>query len=284
VKILLTGRTGQVGSALLPLLAPLGELTATDRGALDLSHPESLRGKLAAQRPDLIVNAAAYTNVDRAESEPDASFRVNAESVGVLAEAAARSGALLVHFSTDYVFDGAKGSPYKEEDPTGPLNAYGRGKLAGERAIAASGCRHLIFRTSWVYGPAGRNFVRSILAAARAGRDLRVVNDQRGAPTCSLDIAAAVAQLLGRADLARLPSGLYHLSAAGETTWHGFAVTLLQAFGLANPVAAIPSAEYRTAARRPACSLLDCARARDALGIALPDWRAQFAAVRPAIL
>jgi dTDP-4-dehydrorhamnose reductase len=284
VKILLTGRTGQVGSALLPLLAPLGELTATDRGALDLSHPESLRGKLAAQRPDLIVNAAAYTNVDRAESEPDASFRVNAESVGVLAEAAARSGALLVHFSTDYVFDGAKNSPYKEEDPTGPLNAYGRGKLAGERAIAASGCRHLIFRTSWVYGPAGRNFVRSILAAARAGRDLRVVNDQRGAPTCSTDIAAAVAKLLARPDLARLPSGLYHLAAAGETTWHGFAVTLLQAFGLANPVAAIPSAEYRTLARRPACSLLDCAKARDVLGIALSDWRAQFAAVRPAIL
>ena len=277
MKILLTGRDGQVGSALLPALAPLGDVIAFDRKDLDL---RSIGDRIAKARPDVIVNAAAYTAVDRAEREQEAAFAVNARAVEELAREAKALDALLVHFSTDYVFDGEKRAPYVETDATNPLSIYGQSKLAGERAIVASGCRHFIFRTSWVYAPGGRNFVHAILAAAKTKPELRVVNDQRGAPTSSGAIAGAVAQVLASPDKA---GGLYHLTAAGETTWHGFAIAILGAKGLKTPVIAIRSGEYPTAATRPKNSLLDNAKIRAQLGIMLPDWRQGLAAVLAAI-
>jgi dTDP-4-dehydrorhamnose reductase len=283
LRILLTGSKGQVGSALLQVLPPLGEVRAYDHRSLDLLDSQSIRSTVVGQRPDVIVNSAAFTAVDRAEREEDLARKVNALAVGELARAAKDIDALLVHFSTDYVFDGERTSPYVESDATHPLNAYGRSKLAGEREIAASGCRHLIIRTSWVYGPAGRNFLHAILAAAKAKPALRVVNDQHGAPTSSLAIAGAVAQILARPDHARLPGGIYHLSAGGGTTWHGFAAAILEARRLQVPLAAIRSEELGAAARRPKNSLLDNAKIGTAFGIALPDWRQGLAAVLAAM-
>lgn len=283
MRLLLTGRTGQVGSALERTLAPLGEISAVDRGGIDLQNLNSIRAGVEKAKPEVIVNAAAYTAVDRAEQEKDVAFAVNAGAVEELARAAKSMDALLVHFSTDYVFDGEKRAPYVETDRTAPLNVYGASKLAGERAIAASGCRHFVFRTSWVYGPAGRNFLHAILAAAKVKPELQVVDDQRGAPTSSIAIADAVARLLSGSDLAKKPDGIYHLSAAGETTWHGFATAILQARGLRNPVAAISSDQFPTTARRPRCSLLDNSKFAAAFGPALPDWRQGLAAVLAAI-
>ena len=283
MRILLTGRKGRVGSALIPVLAPLGDVSAFDRQGLDLVDLNSIRAAIQRERPGVIVNAAAYTAVDRAEIGREAAFAVNASAVRVIAEEAKRLDALLIHFSTDYVFDGEKRTPYVESDPPAPLNVYGNSKLEGERAIAASGCRYFIFRTSWLYGPSGRNFVHAILAAAKSKPGLRVVNDQRGAPTSSGAIADAVAQVLSSPDLSSKPGGVYHLSAAGETTWHGFATAILQAKGLKTPVAAIRSDEYPAAARRPKNSLLDNAKIGAAFGIALPDWRQSLAAVLAAI-
>ena len=283
MRILLTGSKGQVGSALVPALAPLGELRAFDREGLDLLDLQSISNTIAEIRPDIIVNAAAYTAVDRAESEQDAAFAVNARAVEELARAAKSLDVLLIHFSTDYVFDGEKPAPYVETDTPNPLGAYGRSKLAGERAIAASGCRHFIFRTSWVYGPAGRNFLHAILAAAKAKPGLRVVDDQRGAPTSSGAIATAVAQVLSTSGFSKKSGGIYHLSAAGETTWHGFATAILHARGLQIPVAPIRSDEYPVAARRPKNSLLDNSKVGAAFGVALPDWRHSLAAVLAAI-
>jgi dTDP-4-dehydrorhamnose reductase len=283
LKILLTGRGGQVGSALEPLLAPLGEVAAFDRRRFDLLNPDSIRTGIKNARPQVIVNAAAYTAVDRAEQERDTAFAVNARAVEQLAHEAKAVGALLIHFSTDYVFDGEKRAPYAESDAPGPLNVYGESKLAGERAIAASGCRHFIFRTSWVYGPAGRNFLHAILAAAKVKPELRVVDDQRGAPTSSLMIAGAVAQLLADPGLSKKAGGLYHLSAGGETTWHGFAAAIFEATGLKIPLVAIRSDEYPAAARRPKNSRLNNAKIGAQLGIALPDWRQGLAAVLAAI-
>ena len=283
MKVLLTGRTGQVGSSLVTKLSPLAELIALDRHGLDLRDPRSISRVIDEVRPDVIVNAAAYTAVDRAEQERDAAFETNSRAPGDLARAAKSIDALLVHFSTDYVFDGEKSSPYLESDATSPLNVYGQSKLEGERAIAASGCRHLIFRTSWVYGATGRNFLHAILAAARSRPELRVVGDQHGAPTSSEAIATAVAQVVRRADLPRSSGGIYHLSAGGSTTWHGFARAILKAKGLQIPVDAIRSEEYPVAARRPKNSLLDNSRIGAAFGIALPDWRESLAAVLAAI-
>jgi dTDP-4-dehydrorhamnose reductase len=283
LKILLTGRNGQVGSALLPALAPIGDVRAFDREGLDLLDPDALRAGVAREQPDVIVNAAAYTTVDRAEVERDAAFAVNAEAVRVLAAEAGKRGALLVHFSTDFVFDGEKPAPYVETDAPNPLNVYGRSKLEGERAVAASGCRHFIFRTSWVYARSGRNFANAILAAARTKPELRVVGDQRGAPTSSLAIAAAVTRILAERSLREKPAGLYHLSAAGETTWHGFAKAVLEARGLRTPVVEIRSDEYPTQARRPKNSLLDNAKLRATFGVALPEWQAGMSAVLAAM-
>lgn len=283
MKILLTGCAGQVGSALQPALAPLGEVLAFDRRGLDLLDPQAIRRTLAALKPDIVVNAAGYTAVDRAEREEDAAFAVNARAVDELARAAKSLDALLVHFSTDYVFDGEKPAPYVETDTPAPLNVYGQSKLEGERAIASSGCRHLIFRTSWVYGPAGRNFVHAILAAATEKPELRVVDDQRGAPNSSESVANAVVQILSSPGLDGKPGGIYHLSAAGATTFHGFATAILQGKGLTTPVVAIRSDEYPAAARRPKNSLLDNSKIRAEFGVAMPDWRESLAAVLAAI-
>ncbi len=280
MKILLTGRGGQVGSALESALAPLGEVIALDRHGLDLLNLNSIRTKIKREKPQVIVNAAAYTAVDRAEQERESAFAVNARAVEELAREAGALDALLVHFSTDYVFDGKKPAPYAETDAPNPLGVYGKSKLAGEQAIAASGCRHFIFRTSWVYAPVGRNFVHAILAAAETKPELRVVVDQRGAPTSSGAIAGAVAQVLARSGKA---SGLYHLSAAGETTWHGFAKEILAMKGLQTAVVPISSAEYGAPARRPKNSLLDNGKIGAEFGIALPDWRQGLAAVLAAI-
>ena len=283
MRILLTGSKGQVGSALVRALAPLGELCARDRQGLDLLDLQSIKNAVAKVKPDIIINAAAYTAVDRAEREKDLAYAVNVEAVKELAREANSVGALLIHFSTDYVFDGEKPTPYVETDAPNPLSVYGCSKLEGERAVAASGCRHFIFRTSWVYGPTGRNFMHAILTAAKTKPELRVVDDQRGAPTSSEAIAGAVAQVLASPDLSRKASGLYHLSAGGETTWRGFAAAILQSKGIKTPVLAIRSDEYPVVASRPKNSLLDSSKISAAFGVALPDWRLGMAAVIVAI-
>jgi dTDP-4-dehydrorhamnose reductase len=274
VKILLTGPTGQVGWELAPKLAHLGEVIAPDRRALDLADAEATRARVRDLRPDVIVNAAAYTAVDRAESEPDLARAINGTAPGVLADEAKRLGALLVHYSTDYVFDGTKEAPYTEDDTPNPLSVYGRSKLEGDRAIQASGCRHLILRTSWVYAGRGQNFLLTMLRLGAGRPELRVVDDQRGAPTWARDIAAATVALL-----ADPPNGLFHLTAAGVTTWHGCACEIMRQAGLMPIVHRLRTDEYPTAARRPANSVLDNRKAQALLG-PLPDWRDVFAAVR----
>ena len=280
MRILLTGVRGQVGAALARTLAPLGELAAHDRSTIDLLDLPSVEAAVARARPDIVVNAAAYTAVDRAEREPELAFKVNAEAVGALAHAAKSIGALFVHFSTDYVFDGEKTQPYVETDAPHPLGVYGRSKLAGERAIAASGCRHYIFRTSWVYSRAGRNFVHAILAAAKSKPALRVVNDQRGAPTSAEAIAGAVAAVLADTRGRGGPDGIYHLTAAGETTWYEFAREILQDAAPEVRLVPVTTAEYGAAAPRPRNSLLDNAKLLETFGIALEDWRHAFRAAK----
>jgi dTDP-4-dehydrorhamnose reductase len=269
LRILLTGRNGQVGWELQKTLAPLGELTALGRAELDLRDAARIGEAVRAANPDVIVNAAAYTAVDKAESEGDLAFAVNAVAPGILAEEARRSGTLLVHYSTDYVFDGSKPTPYVEDDAPNPLNVYGASKLAGERAIAASGCRHLILRTSWVYGPRGSNFLLTILRVARERPELRVVDDQIGAPTSSRAIARATAQVLRPG-----AHGTYHISAAGQVSWCGFARAILARVGVATPVVPIRSEDYPTAAKRPRNSLLENSRLRADFGVALAPWEA----------
>lgn len=253
LRILLTGKNGQVGSELARVLPSLGELTGVGRAELDLATPAEIRRVIAQSRPHVIVNAAAYTAVDQAEAEEPLACAINADAPSVMAEEAKKMGALLVHYSTDYVFDGVKHKPYVESDPTNPLNAYGRTKLAGEEAIRASGAAHLILRTSWVYATAGKNFLLTILRLAATREELRIVNDQFGAPTPAREIAAATARLLGSGgvpqravvsgrsgssapeaqptDLTALANhaGTYHLTADGETTWYEFARAILDA-------------------------------------------------------
>ncbi|MEW6688989.1 MAG: dTDP-4-dehydrorhamnose reductase [Pseudomonadota bacterium] len=283
MKILLTGKNGQVGSALERALAPVGELMAFDRSGLDLRDPKSIEAGIRNAKPAVIVNAAAYTGVDRAETERETAFAVNATAVGILAQEAGKLGALLIHFSTDYVFDGEKAGAYTEEDAPNPINLYGASKLAGERAVAASGCRHLVFRTSWVYAAEGRNFLRAILEASQTKPELRVVDDQHGAPTSANAIALAIVRILKEENLREKASGLYHLSAAGETTWYGFAKELLSRRGLDVPVVPVSSAEYATPAKRPKMSLLDNSKFVHTFGFSLPHWREQLAAVLPLI-
>ena len=283
MRILLTGKSGQVGGELEERLAPVGDLIAPGRAELEFLDLRALQQEVRSVRPEVIINAAAYTAVDRAEAERDAAFAINAAAVGMLAEEAKKLGALLVHFSTDYVFDGEKTTPYNEDDVPRPVSVYGESKLAGERAVAGSGCRYLIFRTSWVYSARGRNFLRAILAAAAEKKELRVVDDQRGAPTPAHAIAEAVVRALADKNLSQKTGLLYHLSMAGETTWHGFARAILAGAGLERPVAAITSEAYGAKARRPRNSLLDNSRLQRTFGFALPDWRAGLAAVLPAI-
>ncbi len=275
MKILLTGCTGQLGRELKRSLGCLGEVVACDRRQLDLAQADSLRAAVREIAPTVIVNAAAYTAVDKAESEPAAAAAINAVAPGILADEAKRLGALLIHYSTDYVFDGTKTAPYTEDDTPAPLSAYGRSKLAGEQAIAASGARHLIFRTSWVYGLHGANFMKTMLRLGKERDELRVVGDQVGAPTWTRHLADVTALLLARKEL---PGGLYHLAASGETSWHGYAEAIFaeaQRSGLMqkSPVVhRITSADYPLPAARPANSRLDCAKFRRDFNLALPDW------------
>jgi dTDP-4-dehydrorhamnose reductase len=281
VRILLTGRDGQVGFELARRLAPLGDLMAFDRAGLDLADPDALVAACRLVRPALIVNAAAYTAVDRAQTERETAHAVNGRAPGILAEEARRLGAVLVHYSTDYVFDGRKRAPYVETDRTAPLNEYGRSKLAGEAAITASGCKHLVLRTSWVYGPRGRNFLLTMLALAAARDEVRVVADQRGAPTSSVFLAEATARAIAAIPEQGVPSGVYHLSASGETTWSGFARAIF-ARAAARPgfraprVVPIPSSEYPTPAPRPAYSVLSHRKFAAAFGFAPTRWQAQL--------
>lgn len=286
MRILLFGANGQVGHELRRSLAHLGDLVATTRsGALedgaaceraDFDAPETLPALIARVAPDIVVNAAAYTAVDKAESDRDAAFRANAEAPSRIAEACAARGALLVHYSTDYVFDGSGTRPYREDDATAPLGVYGESKRAGEEAIRVSGARHMIFRTAWVFAAHGRNFLRTMLRLAAERDELRVVADQRGTPTSAALIAEFTALALARGARA---SGLWHLTASGETTWHGFAEAIVEgahARGLiARRPAIVPIAthDYPTPARRPAYSRLDTSSLGRDFDWMPPDWR-----------
>ena len=286
MKILLFGKSGQVGWELQRSLSPLGELIALgSRGEswpCDFLHPQSLRETVRAVAPDVIVNAAAYTAVDKAESDTEAARAVNALAPAVLAQAAADGGALLVHYSTDYVFDGSGQRPWREGDPTGPLGAYARTKLEGERAVQQLAPRHLLFRTSWVYAARGQNFLRTMLRLAAEREQLSVVSDQIGAPTGAELIADVTAHAVRAVMADAAPGGTYHLAAGGETSWHGFARHIVeQAAVLGLPlkaapdrVQAIPSSAWPTPAARPANSRLDTSRLREAFGLHLPAWQA----------
>ena len=290
-RIFLTGVTGQVGGALRPLLAPLGELYAPTRAELDLTDPAAVRAAVQQFRPTWIINPAAYTAVDKAESEPALAETVNATIPAVLGEEAARLNASVVHFSTDYVFDGSSPRPYTEQDPTAPLGVYGRTKLAGEQALARSGACHIILRTSWVYASTGKNFLLTILKLARERAELRIVADQHGAPTAARDLAQLAAQLVSlEADLSET-GGVFHATSAGETTWHGFADEAVRQQQAREPgtrfatLVPISTAEYPTPARRPANSRLNCDRLAEVHGVRLPAWQEALATVlseRPA--
>jgi len=282
MKILLTGRNGQVGHELERALAPLGEVFSFDHKQLDLADPIAIVSRVREVKPDVIVNAAAYTAVDQAEQDVEQAMLVNAAGPGFLAAEAQAVGALLVHYSTDYVFDGTKTTPYTEDDPPNPLSVYGKSKLAGEKAIQAVGGRHLILRTSWVYGPRGKNFFLTMLRLAREREELRVVNDQRGAPTSSIAIADATAEILRRHGTDA--NGLFHVTAAGETTWFGFTEAIVGHACASLPrvprLVPITTAEYPTPAKRPAYSVLDCSKVGRSLGVQIADWQAGLDDVR----
>ena len=284
-KILVTGVNGQVGHELVRSLQGLGEVVGFDRATLDLSNPDQIRQVVRDFAPTLIVNPAAYTAVDKAETELELSRQINGIAPGILAEEAKRLGAPLIHYSTDYVYDGDKTGIYVETDPTNPQNAYGRTKLAGEKAIVASGCAHVIFRTSWVYGARGGNFVKTMLRLG-ADRDvLRVVGDQHGAPTWSRTIADLTAHIVAQglaqsnaaahaqADWWQQKSGVYHLTGGGATTWAGFAEAIFEMKGLSCRVEHIPASEYPTPAKRPSNSRVSNEKLAQTFGIAAPDWR-----------
>ncbi|WP_263367895.1 dTDP-4-dehydrorhamnose reductase [Edaphobacter bradus] len=295
--ILVTGATGQVGGELLRSLTPLGWVTAPSRTRMDLARFGSISETIRALKPRWIINPAAYTAVDKAESEPELAYRINHDALTVLGAEAKRIGAVVVHFSTDYVFRGDGERPWVETDPTAPLNVYGASKLAGEQALAASGAAHLIFRTSWVYGATGKNFLRTILKLARERETLRVVSDQHGAPTWSRDLAEMTASAilhceaqatLGNRSLVEAVAelnGVYHASAAGGTTWHGFASEAVRLMHEREPatrfatIEPIATADYPTPARRPANSRLNCDRIASTFGCRMPGWQDSLRAV-----
>lgn len=285
MRLLVTGANGQLGWELARSLMPLGEVTALNRQACDLARPETLDAIIAAHAPDVIVNAAAYTAVDRAESEAELAMVVNGESVGVLATAAKRRGALFLHYSTDYVFDGSKPSPYLETDAVAPINTYGSSKLAGERAIAAVGGDYLVFRTTWVYAARGGNFVRTMLRLGAERSRLGVVADQFGAPTWARNLADATALIVlqARQELQHgdFQSGLYHMSAQGRTSWHEYAETVFELARTLLPagalcvdgVDAIGSDAYPTPAARPKNSVLAGDALQRRFAVRLPHWQ-----------
>ncbi len=285
MKILLLGKNGQVGWALQRALSPLGELSAHDRSTANLDDPESIRKLVRDYAPDVIVNAAAYTAVDKAERDIDSAKCINAQSVAILAEECRRLNSWLIHYSTDYVFDGRKDAPYIETDVTAPLNVYGQTKRDGEIAIEASGCQHLIFRTSWVFASRGGNFAKTMLRLAAERDNLNVVADQFGAPTSAELIADVTALAIYRLrvdpTLAAEASGIYHLVASGETNWHGYAqFVIAEAIKLGRSlkvapidVHPIPASAYPVPAARPQNSRLDTTKLRHLLGIELPNWQ-----------
>jgi dTDP-4-dehydrorhamnose reductase len=299
LRILITGANGQVGWNLQRTLGPLGDVTALTREQLDLADLDSVANTVRDFAPDILVNAAAYTAVDKAESEPELAKTVNATAPARMAQELAKRRGLLVHYSTDYVFDGAKplDTPYNEDDPTGPLSVYGQTKLDGERGIIASGCPHIILRSTWVYDTRGKNFLRTVLRLARERDELRMVSDQYGAPTWARSIAEATAIILARC-LERMgkssdwPTGLFHRSAAGRTSWAEFAEAIMSEYDdccswpadtgefsaplKAKQVVHITSDQYQTPARRPRNSVLSNAKVRQAFGIKMPDWREQL--------
>lgn len=278
MKILLFGANGQVGTE-LQRLWDAAEIVSVTRKDCDLRDPDAVRRVIRQSSPRVILNAAAYTAVDRAETETEACFDVNGRAPGVMAEEAKRLGALLVHYSTDYVFDGEKTAPYTEVDPVNPQNVYGKSKLKGELAIQASRARYLIFRTSWVFSPHGSNFVKTMLRLAFERDRLRIVDDQIGAPTAASAIARATARVVGGGEASELESGLYHMTAAGDVSWCGFAREIFRQATLdPEPVVeAIRSEEYPTPAKRPNNSRLSNEKFAKSFGFRLPHWREQLA-------
>jgi dTDP-4-dehydrorhamnose reductase len=282
IRILITGSNGQVGWELQRALCPLGEVIAVDRKRMDLASPDAIRETIRSVKPGIIVNAAAYTAVDKAESEPELAMAINGIAPGIIAEEARRLECFLIHYSTDYVFDGTKDVAYLEADTPKPLSAYGRSKLAGELAIQSAGVPHYIFRTSWIYSNRGHNFLRTILRLARERDELRVVDDQMGAPTWARALAESTALALAQAltaqglRLAHLneTSGLYHVTAQGRVSWYGFAKAILDgaASGKAITLLPIATSAYPLPARRPANSSLSNSKFANTFGFALPAW------------
>lgn len=279
--ILVTGVNGQVGFELLRALQGLGRVVPCDRSVLDLTDLDRVRAFVREVKPSLIVNPAAYTAVDKAETDVDAARRVNADVPRIFAEEMSRTGGALIHYSTDYVFDGTKPDAYTETDATNPVNAYGATKLEGEQAIAATGCAHLVLRTSWVYGRRGKNFLLTMLKLGRERQELRVVADQIGAPTWARTIAVATSHIVAQQTVAddvaawwAKRSGIYHLTSSGETSWHGFAEAILgTAMGeLAPKVLPIPASEYPVPAKRPANSRMALEKLAQTFGVRMPAW------------
>jgi len=285
MNILLLGKDGQVGWELQRALAPIADITAFNRQEADLEQPGRVREIIRELSPQIVINAAAYTAVDQAESEPERAMRINADAVAEIADETKKQNGLLIHYSTDYVFDGQKQAPYLETDFTNPLSMYGKTKRAGEMAIKESGCHHLIFRTSWVYALRGRNFVKTILRLAHEKEELRIIDDQYGAPTSAELIADITALIIWRfkdclSGMERV-SGIYHLAAAGETSWHGYATQIVsEALRLGarlktEPENILPicASEYPLPAPRPANSRLNTKKLSDTFGVTLPDWQ-----------
>ncbi|MGH9588276.1 MAG: dTDP-4-dehydrorhamnose reductase [Acidobacteriaceae bacterium] len=276
-RILILGANGQLGIELQRTFRDTGQVIALDRALCDLSNPDSIRAAIQNAHPEIILNAAAYTAVDRAESEPDLAMRINGEAPGILAEEAKKQNALFIHYSTDYVFDGTKSEPWIEQDRTHPLNVYGATKLAGERNIQQVGGTFFIFRTSWVFSPHGKNFLLTMLRLGQEREELRIVSDQRGAPTSALALANATHGVLENAAKGQLEdkTGIYHMSCAGETTWCDFARTIFRKSRSEKSwasVVGISSSEYPTPAARPANSILSNKKLSDVFGVALPVW------------
>jgi dTDP-4-dehydrorhamnose reductase len=288
-RILLTGGSGQVGGELLDTLMPLGEVIAPTRTTMDLANGASVRKMIQTVQPRWIVNPGAYTAVDRAESEPQLAYAVNAEAVQIIGEEARAIGAGVIHFSTDYVFDGLGEAPYVETDRTAPTSVYGASKLAGEKLLSESGAAHIIFRTSWVYGTRGKNFLKTILKFARERETLRVVADQFGAPTWSFDLARMTAEIIAQYEAAAKglklgdaltnSGGIYHATGAGETTWHGFATEAVRLQREREPdvsfaeIVPISTEEFPTPAKRPANSRLQCGKLAGQFGWKMMDWQ-----------